>query len=227
MKQVSETTVWASCLQAKAKGKKRQACCSERRRGVVDSEGERWSAETAYQRSEVSGVREKRADWLTYRRRWASRPTAAPRLWWCVRRCWRRRPRPRSTAASPCRPSWAEPRWRAGSPDPESARTTDGRGGVEWGGGRGVRSWTPLTSPLPHPEREETAATIKPPAPQPRNCHGNRHEHSVIHDCQKQWEAVAVVTVSLARPSLTVTKAGLKEDSDSPSASGFKHQFIH
>lgn len=51
-----------------------------------------------------------------YRQRWASLPTAAPRPWWSGRRCWRRRPRPRSTAAFPFHQSWAEPRWRAALP---------------------------------------------------------------------------------------------------------------
>lgn len=48
-----------------------------------------------------------------YRRTWASRPTAAPRLWWCGRRCWHTRPRPRSTPAARCRPCWAGWWWRA------------------------------------------------------------------------------------------------------------------
>lgn len=40
---------------------------------------------------------------VTHPLRWASPPTAARRPWWCVRRCWHKHPRPRSTRAVQCR----------------------------------------------------------------------------------------------------------------------------
>ena len=60
---------------------------------------------------------------VTHPLRLASPPTAAPRPWWYVRRCWRKRPRPRSTPAARCRQCWAGWWWRETGYWSESAGT--------------------------------------------------------------------------------------------------------
>lgn len=70
--------------------------------------------------------------------------------------------------------------------------------------------------PLPHPEREETAATMSLPL-RSHDLTGDRHERSVIHDCHKLREAVAMVTASRSPSISDCNQPGLEEDTDSTS----------